>query len=86
MQMTADIINLAEYRSAKASSAAHASPEVPMHEAIAICFAHREILTPWEEQFVISIRRSRRELSLRQRAVLQEIFDKVCGATEDNAS
>jgi hypothetical protein len=84
--MTADIINLAEYRAAKAAAAVHSPPEASVDEAIAICVAHRKILTTWERRFLDSIRRSRRELSPKQQAVMQQIFDKVCGVAEDDAS
>jgi hypothetical protein len=84
--MTADIINLADYRGARTAPAAR-SPEVevvPVDEAISICLARREILTDWEEQFLVSIRRSYPSPSSKQCVVLQNIFDKVCGVPEED--
>jgi hypothetical protein len=84
--MTADIINLAEYRAAKAAAATRPSQGMSVDQAIAICLEHRKILTAWERRFLDSIRHSRCELSPRQQAVMQQIFDKVCGVAEDDAS
>jgi len=83
--MTADIVNLAAYRAARAAAVAPPD-EVPLNEAIAICLARPELLTPWEAHFVVSIRQSNRMLSPKQRAVMQYIVDKVYGAAEDDAS
>jgi hypothetical protein len=85
--MTTDIINLANYRAAR--DAAWPSPEkgVPVDDAIAICLERPEILTAWEAHFLVSIRRCHRDLSLKQRAVLQRIFVRACGGVEpDNVS
>jgi hypothetical protein len=46
--MTADIVSLAEYRAAKTETAAHAPPEVSVVEAVEICLARYDNLTPWE--------------------------------------
>jgi hypothetical protein len=50
-------------------------------KAIEVCLQHPEVLTTWEEGFLVSIRCLMR-LSVKQHAVLQRIFDKVCGAAE----
>ena len=84
--MTADIINLADYRAARDAARLPPAKGVPIDEAIAICLERPEILTAWEAHFLVSIRRHR-DLSLKQRAVLQRIFVRACGVVEpDNAS
>jgi hypothetical protein len=81
--MTAVIVDLAAYRAARTGAAAP-SDEVPLDEAIAICLARREILTPWEKRFLASIRHPNRVLSTKQQTVMQQIFDKVWGAAEED--
>ena len=84
--MIAVIIDLAAYRAARAAAAA-ASDDVPLDEAIAICLAQPEVLTPWEAHFLLSIRQSPRMLSPKQQAVMQRILDKAWAAAErDDAS
>ena len=82
--MTAEIINLGAYRSAKPP----ASPdEVPLGQAISICLDHPEVLTPWEAHFLLSIRQSHCRLSPKQQAIMQRLFDKAWAAAErDDAS
>jgi len=84
--MTAVIIDLAVYRAAKSAAATRPPQGVSVDEAIAVCLARPELLTPWEAQFLVSIHRSRRELSPKQQAVMQRIFEKVCAAADDDAS
>jgi hypothetical protein len=84
--MTAVIIDLAEYRAAKTAAATRPPQGVSADEAIAVCLARPEIITPWEAQFLVSIRQSSRRLSPKQQAVIQRILDKVCAAAEDDAS
>ena len=67
--MTAEIVDLAAYRGASAGAAA-VPDEVPLDDAIAICLVHCKVLTPWEKRFVVLIRRSNRELSPKQQAVM----------------
>jgi len=84
--MTTDIINLADYRAARDAARPPPAKEVPIDEVIAICLERPEILTAWEAHFLVSIRRCHRDLSLKQRAVLQRIFVRACGVVEpDNA-
>ena len=45
-----------------------------------------QAVTSLSNSSLVSIRRSRHELSVKQRVVLQEIFDKVCGADQDDVS
>ena len=83
--MTTIVVNLAAYRAAGAVTASPLSREagaVPVDEAIAICLDHPEILTAWKAHFLVSIRRSCRELSPKQRAVLQRLFEKAWSVAE----
>ena len=82
------IINLAEYRAARGGAcASHEALVVPVDDAIEMCLEHPDILSAWEAHFLVSIRRSCTELSPKQRAILQRIFDKTWSIFEpDNAS
>jgi hypothetical protein len=84
--MTAIIIDLAEHRAAKTAAAMTPPQGVSVDEAIVVCLARPEIITPWEAQFLVSIRQSSLILSPKQHAVIQRILDKVCAAAEDDAS
>jgi hypothetical protein len=79
---TGNIVQLDDYR--KRPTLPEPSREggpLTVAEAIEVCLQHPEVLTTWEEGFLASIR-SRPRLSVKQHAVLQNIFDKVCGAAE----
>jgi hypothetical protein len=83
--MSASVVNLEDYRrkgpAALPQPPREAAP-IAVAEAIEACLHHPDVLTVWEEGFLASIRRVP-QLSVKQHAVLQRIFDKVNGASED---
>ena len=84
--MAATVIRLADFRVGKREQALPKPPLDPrpttVAEAIEICLRHSDVITAWEESFLISIRRFWR-LSVKQHEVLHRIFDKVSVMAED---
>jgi len=83
--VTATVVRLDDFRAGKRE----ALPKPPLEpspitvaEAIEICLRHRDVITAWEEGFLVSIRRFAR-LSPKQHAMLQQIFEKVSVMAED---
>jgi hypothetical protein len=80
--MTGSVIRLDDYRNrARLPEPPREAGPLTVAQAIETCLKHPEVLNTWEEGFLASIRRHPR-LSVKQHAVLQRIFDKVCGAAE----
>lgn len=82
--MSATIVRLDDFRARKHEQALPKPPLDPRPitaaEAIEICLRHPEVITAWEESFLVSIRRFR-QLSVKQYEVLQRIFEKVHSVT-----
>jgi hypothetical protein len=84
--MAALVINLNEARAARRSRAEAPLPlpqpprELTIAESIQLCLSHPEIISPWETEFLISIRGRVQwgiRLSLKQRQALNRILDKL---------
>jgi hypothetical protein len=79
---TGNIVRLDDYRERPTlPEPSRESGPLTVAEAIEVCLQHPDVLTTWEEGFLVSIRRVPR-LSVKQHAVLQRIFDKVNVASE----
>ena len=56
------------------------APEMSTSDAIRVCRARTDLLTPWESDFVASLTRQRAQISAKQETILRNILAKVQAA------